>query len=281
MNDTSLITFKAITNFVNELGEVFASKHKPLKLYRHLLNKTRISLDKVIMKHINAFRKFCIANRDGIREKEMSKFTKKTIRYSKNVYINMKQIFSLADKDTSAVIWNHLLCISALVDPAGKAKEILRQNQEDGKSGEDETEFLTNIISKVEQSVQPDSDPMAAVSSIMSSGIFTDLIGGMSSGLNSGKLDLGKLVGAVQGMVSSLGNEMGDNEEAAGAMNMLSNMTSMMGNMTGEDGQQQMQAPDMGQMMAGMQQMMGSMGASPETKIEEVQEPQEESREQQ
>ena len=272
MNDTSLITFKAISNFVNELATVFATKHKPLKLYRHLINKTQISHDKVILKHIAASRKFCIANRDGIHDSDASKFTKKTIRYSSRVFINMKAIFNIADKDTAVVIWNHLLCISALVDPAGKAKEILRKNQEDGKSGEDETEFLTNIISKVEASVQPDADPMAAVSSIMSSGIFTDLIGGMQSGLTTGKLDLGKLVGAVQGMVSSLGSEMDDNPETAGAMNMLSSMTSMMGNMTATDGDQQMQAPDMSQMMAGMKTMMSGIAPQPETKIEEIQE---------
>lgn len=231
MNDLNLIVFNAISNFVNELGQEFRSKHKPLKLYCHLIKKTNLSHDKAILKHIECFRKFCIDNRDGIRSKNMSKLTNNLIKYSSRVYIDFKAVMEMSDKETKQVIWSHILCISALIDPAGKAKEVLRKNMEEGKTGSDETEFLTNIISKVEANVKPDADPMAAVSSIMSSGIFTDLIGGMQNGLQSGKLDIGKLLGAVQGMVSSLGNNIGDDPEAANAMGMLSNMTSMMGNM--------------------------------------------------
>ena len=272
MNDTALLTFKAISNFVNELAEVYGKNHKPLKLYRHLINKTQISHDKVILKHIECFRKFCVANRDAIHYKDASKFTKDVVKYSSRVHVNVSLMIELSDNETADAIWNHVLCISAFVDPAGKAKEILRKNKELGKSGANETDFITNIISKVEENVKSDADPTAAVSSILSSGIFTDLIGGMQGGLSSGQLDIGKLLGAVQGMVSSLGNQVGDAPEAAGAMNMLSSMTSMMGNMAGKDGQ--MNPPDMSKMMEGMQGMMKNMVPPPqpkETKVEEVQ----------
>ena len=52
-SDSSLITFKAISNFTECLDEVFGKKQRSLKLYAHLLNKTRLSHTKPIKKHIN------------------------------------------------------------------------------------------------------------------------------------------------------------------------------------------------------------------------------------
>jgi hypothetical protein len=265
MNDTSLITFKAITNFVNELGGMYNEKHKPLRLYHHLINKTQIGHEQSILKHIDGFRKFCISNRDAILSKDVSKLEDSNITYSTRVYIDMSIVFSFADDEAKPVIWQHILCISALVDPAGKAKEVLRKNMEDGKSGKDETEFLTDIISKVENTVGDEAtNPMDAVGSIMNSGILTDLIGGMQNGLQSGNLDLSKLLGAVQGMVGQMNDQAGDDPQAQQMMGMMNGMMGMMGNMAGGTDDQKMQAPDMGQMMTQMMGMMGQMQGQPD-----------------
>lgn len=243
-NDSVIISFNSISNFITELGQEFKTKYKPVKLYCHLIKKTNLSHNKAILKHVECFRVFCVENREAFRVKSVANLKGK-ITYSSRVYIDIKVILEASDKDTQEVIWNHLLCISALVDPAGKAKDILRKNLEEGKTGADETDFLANIISKVEANVKPDSDPMAAVSSIMSSGIFTDLIGGMQSGLSSGKLDIGKLLGAVQGMVSSMGNQAGgDDPMAANMIGMMSGLMKNLGNMDGI-GNQSMSRPNM------------------------------------
>jgi hypothetical protein len=92
--DTSLITFKTISNFTNDLGNVFSEKHRPLKLYVHLINKTTLSHENPIQKHIDAFRQFCLENREAIASKS-SNFSKEKIVYSKRVFINMKEIFQL------------------------------------------------------------------------------------------------------------------------------------------------------------------------------------------
>lgn len=250
-SNTSLICFKAISNFTTELGETFSRQHRPLKLYKRLINQTTITDEKPIQNHIDAFRKFCIDNRDGIAKKDSKTFTTPKISYSKRVYIDMSEIFKLADKETTPVIWQHLLCISAIVDPAGKAKEILKENLQAGKTGGTETNFLTDIIDKVEEHVDPNANPMEAVSSIMQSGVFTELIGGMNQGLSDGSLDIGKLMGAVQGMVSQLGDQ-GDgnnNPQEANAMNMIS---SIMGNMNTGNNQGDGDMPDLTGLMQGM-----------------------------
>ena len=151
----------------------------------------------------------------------------------------MKPIFEKADSETKEIIWNHLLTISAAVDPAGKAKQILEEN---AKKGDNEASFLSDIIGKVEKQVDPQTskNPMEAVSSIMNSGIFTDLLGGMGNGIQNGSLDLGKLMGTVQNMVGSLTSQMqesGVGEGTDGAPDlsgMLGMLTPMLNSMNPE-----------------------------------------------
>ena len=60
-------------------------------------------------------------------------------------------------------------------------------------------------MTKVESSVDPNtSDPSAALGQIMSGGLMSDLMGSMTSGMQDGSLDLGKLMGSLQKMVGKL-----------------------------------------------------------------------------
>jgi hypothetical protein len=254
--DTSLITFKAISTFTNELNELFKDEQRSLKLYCHLINKTTLAHDKPIKKHVEAFRKFCVDNRDAITGKDGSKLVATKIEYSTKALIDMEQIFLLADRETISVIWSHLLTISALVDPAGKAKQILQEKTDGGT----EANFLTDIISKVENHVDPDSNnPMDAISSIMKSGIFTDLVGGMGNGLQDGSLDLGKLMGTVNTMVTSLSGQAEGQEGGGDAMNMINTMmgSMMAGTNSGESNESN--TPDMPDLSAMMGPMLGAL----------------------
>lgn len=221
--DTSLITFKAITNFTMALGDMFKNEQRTLALYCRLIEQTTLAHEKAIKNHIEAFYKFCKGNRDALVSRDKETLEEKRIYYSKKVFIDMEKIFSLADKDTEDVIWDHLLTISALVDPAGKAKKALEEQKNSGKAT-DEADFLTNIIGKVDQHVDPNGNPMDAVSSIMKSGVFTDLVQGMTAGLENGSLDLGKLMGTVNTLVTSAGEQSGDQKNGEDAMNMINGM---------------------------------------------------------
>jgi hypothetical protein len=258
--DTSLVTFKAISNFTTSLEEVFGKDERPLKLYVHLISKTTLSHEKAIHKHIDAFRLFCTANREAFESRNVSKFAETKISYSDRVYIDIKKIFDSADKDTTDVIWKHLLTISALVDPTGKARQILKATADKGSGPAKEANFLNDIIGKVEEHVDPDANPMEAVASIMKSGVFADLVGGMGNGLQDGTLDLGKLMGTVQTMVSSLsGDATGSDDE--NPMNLISAMMGSInaGANSGEDGQA---VPDLGSMMNMMGPMLGALSST-------------------
>jgi hypothetical protein len=265
--DCNLISFKAISTFTNELGDIFNSQQRSLKLYCRLISKTTLAHDKSIIKHIDAFREFCIANREAITKKDFTKLVKTKVEYSTRVFIDFESIFKKADSDTTFVIWKHLLLISALVDPAGKAKEVLKE-----QSSGVETNFLTNIINKVEENIDPNANPMEAVASIMKSGIFTDLIGSMNTGLQDGSLDLGKLMGAVQGMVSSLGEQSGAGAgTSANTPNPLDMINIMMGSMinntsnsSSNSSSNSTQVPDIasmiGPLLSGLTSSSGSEG---------------------
>ena len=264
MTDSSLIIFKAIANFTNCLDEVFGEEQRSLKLYAHLINKTTIAHEKPILKHIEAFRTFCKDNRDSIEEKNHETFSNDKIIYSDRVFINVKDILKVADKDSKNIIWKHILTISALVDPAGKARQVLKETSQKNNSGT-ESDFLENIISKVEENVDPNANPMEAVTSIMQSGVFQELVGGMGNGLQDGSLDLGKLMGTVQNMVTNLNDKVGESggegmpEETMAMMNtMMSNLQAGVDSSEITEGQEKTM-PDLNNLMGMMGPMLGAL----------------------
>ena len=220
--ENDLKTFGIIANFVKELDPLFGNSQRTIKLYARLIERTALVHTKPIQKHLNAFRSFCTENQDAILTKDRKLIKLPKIVYSSNVYLDMNEIFSRSDRQTQNTIWKYLLTISALLDPTSKAKQILKESKDE--KGGNEAEFLGDIISRVESSVDPNSEnPMAAVGSILQSGIFTDLISGMSSGLSDGSLDLSNLIGTVQKLVVGMqGTDPGDVDSSS--MNMLSGM---------------------------------------------------------
>lgn len=216
--DYNILTFKTINDFVKELSELFGSTNHSLRLYQRLLDKTTINHEKSIEKHIEIFRSFCVQNREMILNKDISKLSSSNhkVEFSEKVYIDFDSIFKAADKDTKSVILDYLLTISALVDPTAKAKDILKKDEKSK-----EADFLSSMIEKVEENVNVDSaNPLEAVTSIMNSGIFTELLSNMNNGLQDGSLDLGKLVGTVEKLCSSMAPKDGSGGAGAGASNL-------------------------------------------------------------
>jgi hypothetical protein len=210
-----LVAFKAISNFVSDLDQEFATTYHPVALYNRLLERTKISNDLIIKKHVSLFHDFVVANRDGILENDIHKFTKSTITYSERVYINLIDLYKKGDKNAKSAIHQHLLAISALLDPASNAKQVLANSMKSStgssSNGGKEEEFINELITKVEGSINPtDMDnPIKAVTSIMSSGVFNDLVTSMSDGINSGNLDIGKLMTTMTTVMTGMNGGAG------------------------------------------------------------------------
>lgn len=260
-SDVSLIAFKAINNFVNTLCEVFGERQHSLVLYKHLLSKTTLSHEEAIAKHIGAFKDFCVSNGEVIlTHAELCDLNTHVVTYSEKVKIDFEPIFKEADSDTKKVIWKHLLTISALVDPSGRAKQVLVENR--SKNGESEADFLTDIIGKIEGVVDPTADPMQAISGMMQSGVINDLISGLGSGLQDGSLDMGKLMGSVQTMVGGMDS---GKETPAGGMDIQGMMSQMMPMMQGLNPNSSMSDAGGGASPPDLMAMLGPMMAQMST----------------
>ena len=107
----------------------------------------------------------------------------------------------------------------------------MNKNTQGGK----EEDFLSDIFDKVGSNIDTDGgNPLQAVGNLMQSGVFTDIVTSMSSGLESGELDLSKLMGSMTGMVTNI-NTMAENDgkqQPQEMQEMLGQMTAMMGNLT-------------------------------------------------
>lgn len=230
--DQTLNVFKTISGFVKNMNECYGTTQKTLQLYARLITKTTLEDDGPIKRHIEAFRRFCVNNESAIMEKNHKGLVDVKISYNEKVYINMQHIFNTASAGERTIIWKHILTIYAFINPQSKAKEMLKDVLEkDGKGGK-EQEFLTDIFDKVGNNIQPDGNPLQAVGNLMSSGIFTDIVGSMSNGLESGELDLGRLMGSMQGMVTNISSMAGENSQQPPEMaEMLGQMSAMMGNL--------------------------------------------------
>ena len=216
--DNSLVCFKAISDFVTELGQLFSKKQKSLKCYVRLISKTTLCNEKPINKHIKAFKKFCANNRDAVMIKNSKQLVDNKISYSDNVYIDMTEIFKLADQETTEVIWKHILYINSLVDPSEEIKKILDETLSKGKTGTKEVNFIKSLTEKMSKIKMDDN---ADISALTNSGILPDMMASVTSGLSDGSLDIRNMLGAIQSMTQTLA---GDDPQAQGIIGMMSSM---------------------------------------------------------
>jgi len=232
MDNNSILIFKAITTFINDLHIEFGNRHKSISLYHRLLEKTGIIHTNPVLKHIECFRTFFEKNKESMESKDMSTFVETRIIYSERVYVDVSYVLKHSDKETVVIIWKHLLTIWGLIDPLSQAKKALKE-MNDYDAENKESNFLNSIIEKVEQSVDPEkmnaSNPMDTINNLMQSGVFNELISGMQTGLSDGSLDMSKLMGSVQGMMTKLSPDGQVPSEISNMMNMMGPMLSNMG----------------------------------------------------
>ena len=203
--------FNTIKKFVREMS-VFFEDDMSVKLYNHLLCKTTIKNRVPVARHVQLFEEFCINNRDQIVANNTA-LSQSKIEYSKRVYLDFAKIFKDVSNDESAaetqsVLFDHLLVLSMVFDPESNAVDVLKNKKKDTE-GElhdlvNKNPFLADMMQKVESQVKPGTNPMEAMSSMMSSGLLQELVSGMQENIENGDLDMGELMESVQKMTASL-----------------------------------------------------------------------------
>lgn len=200
--------FSSIKSFVHELSTVYGSKFYSLLLYDKLLLQTKPEHTRSISKHIDAFKLYCASNVTQILEKNIDKLTNENISYSAKVFINVKNILTIADTTTRDVIWKHLLYLNALFDPLSKARELISTTP---SSNVNIGDFFKDISEKITSTgIDMNGNPMEILGKVMSSGSLTEILSSFSSKLNSGEINLGSLMaglGSMAGGMSDAGGE--------------------------------------------------------------------------
>ena len=222
MDNNTALAFNTICNFIRDLSASFGNKQKSLLLYGHLIEKTGLIHIDPVKKHINIFKKYIEENQEAIENRDKSKFHSTSISYSDKVAIDLKGIFSMCDKEEEKVVWNHLLTISAVLNPLGNAKQILKDmTSSSAKKNPDlnEDNFLKNIMDKIGSEVEnydtENMNPMQMIGSMMSSGALNDIFQSISSGLNEGNLDLGSMMNSMQSLVGNLNTMVNENQASS------------------------------------------------------------------
>ena len=254
-------TFKTIVDFIYALREQFQEKHRPLKLYGHLMSRTTFEREheKAIDKHISIFNDFCNKNKIAILSRDISLLISPRIQYSSKVFIDMDILFDWADEETKEVMWDHLVAILSKFDLSTDVVKSLVSTQKNQTKSQtsvsafnDTDDFLSDIIKKVEANITPETsnNPMAAISSIMQSGLFTELVSGMAKSFEDGNMDLQKLSGSVSKLVGKVSAETGDVQGGEQAMEMVNNlMGSLTAGMNNASNSQEVTMPDISGLM--------------------------------
>ena len=216
--DNNYKVFSHISDFVCDLADLYGKNQHSLMLYKHLLEKTKITHKDAIRKHINSFREFLKKNKDAILEKKPELLKLNDIIYSQKVKIQMDEIFKIADEDSKQAIWGHLLVLYNDYDPNNETINMLKKTL---KPTEKEENFVSSIVEKIEKNIDPNADPLTAIMGLMNSGVINDVVSSISNGFQDGTIDINRLMGNVKDTMNNSGIDIN---------NIASNLTSTLSN---------------------------------------------------
>lgn len=241
--DASLLTFEAISEFVNELSGVFCTAKSPLSLYKRILEHiNKNNSGDSIQKCISGFAGFFANYEDSISTLEKFKTIPRdtVIRYgdSKNVYLEIqKYIYKSKTDDERNIIRSHLLTIAATIDPSEKSLANLNSvspllNKFNLDASSKEGQFVANVIQKAQKTMSNNKsdDPTTAIMGLLSSGLVGDMISGLQAGVETGSMDVSKLFSSMQSALTGVMDVQKENLEEV--MNSNNNSAS---NQTVED----------------------------------------------
>jgi hypothetical protein len=243
--------FTKILTFVKELNNTFGNKYQNIQLYYKLLKKTPVSNKVAIKKQNSVFSTFLSNNEEAVLKSDYSLFKDDKISFSDRVYINIRQIIS--ESEDASVMFKHLQLISILFKKDDKMIEALKSENDD-KEGQFLNKFMNKVETVFNTSDTPETDPMKAAMSLIQSGVLSD----MTKEISTGKLNINKLLGNLQGMMKDVVKDIKVNKtnepeekkdediekmmdsmsngDFSGAMNLANSMMSQMGGQGGMEG---------------------------------------------
>lgn len=212
-NEVDQEAFDAISQFVNDLWEVFGNNKKitPLALYKRIIEHINKKSDiKAVERAVTPFKKFVQKYDKVILNREVVPRGEK-IYYGDNqkIYIDIESFIHRGDSETRSAIFQHLLTICAILNPSEEAFQELEKKESfpiEGKEGE----FLSGMLNRAKTSMEgvDTNNPMVAFSALAESGIVGELFSGLQQGMASGQMDFKKMLGSMQGLINNMMDEV-------------------------------------------------------------------------
>jgi len=210
--------FKAITEFADQLNDVFGTENPNVNKVYRILMRTSLTNRKVVERHLIIFQSFLQLNRNAILGRSADNFTESTIELTERIKMNLKEIIQKAEEPVKKVIWQHLLNILFLYNPEDKvvkAELKVSISENDTK----ENKFLMDTFSKFEevmkkpQEGEAQKDPMAMMGGLLQSGFLNEMIGNINNGVNKGDLNIKNLISTVQNLLGNLSDTIEKEEK--------------------------------------------------------------------
>lgn len=199
--------FKAIQEFCVELHKIFKKQQRSLDLYVKLVQATTLASEKIVIRHLDAFRAFCVKNREAFQAKDLANLEEWCIVYNreKKIFINFKPLLASAAPEILSGILGHLLVINLLLAPSKENKDLYTStvgaSADDGKAG-----IMDELLGMIAPSIdQSNPDPLAAIGQSIKSGGLQKIIGRIAQGYQDKSLDMNSLISSAQKTFSKAG----------------------------------------------------------------------------
>lgn len=209
-------TFKAITNFVDDLWEVFGVERAvtPLALYRRLVQVLKPDDERIAIV-VQGFEDFFEEHESKILGNDINNIPFGTvIRFgnSDKICIDIQKILYQSDKETTNIIRQHLITISALINPDESKLDELSKTMEmlNIDTGTKEGQLISDLVKESSNAMEnvDTANPMSAIMGLMQSGVMTNLMSGLQNGVESGELDMSKMMNMVTGLLQMSASTM-------------------------------------------------------------------------
>lgn len=226
-------SFDAIKSFVDELYEGFKdgeSRTSPLTLYWRLLTlidqQNNVAAKTLVVSGFETF--FALHDASIVAEtlEDIPQGTHIEYPNKKGIYIDIYKFLRPSDDDTHIIVRQHLMTISAIINPdEKKLKELERSARRNTalsipNDGSEEAQFMAGILEKARNSmsgVEMDPEnPTGAVMGMLQSGVVTDMLSGIQEGMGSGRFRYRKLATMMQTLIAGFIPDDEEEDETEG-----------------------------------------------------------------
>ena len=249
MSDITTSTIDTFQELINNMYSTFETPNKQIELFHTFLKNLKESDTTRIDKLFTTISDFCIINRVAITNQDHNVFQQPLLKYSNKIYMNIKNILLNVDESNKKTIWTYLLKLSAYTDPAGNAKNTLKEimNSSSSTNQPQESFNFENIFETEEnehvkqlmkdilefastefKNIDTNQNPLDIVVIILGSPKFKQILENIKTCLKNGSLDISKILILFKKIISSIQSSQDNPSNLNGILDLL---TPLLGNM--------------------------------------------------